>query len=199
MLPPKSHQVEMGQAQAWLWWWFSEIDCMSVLLSLLCTNQGWGIVIRGLKDLAWLDFTFNSFKHTDSQSTWYSLSVAGDMVGNTQNLHFSLNQHLLPYSHLVYMPSWLRISTCPILSPAIGVWRKEDGPNPTGHKCIECAFVSPSLYPLSLAISLSLSLFLCLSFLPSENCFPTQLKPKYTMEYYRECLIRPFKTLLFEP
>lgn len=138
-------------------WWLSELDCMSVLLSLLCTNQGCGIVIRVLKGLAWLDFTF-SFKHTDSQSTWYSLSVAGDMVGNAQNLHFSLNQHLLPYSHLVYMPSWLRISACPILSPAIGVWKKEDGPNPTGHKCIECAFVSPSLPPLSCYLFVSFSL-----------------------------------------
>lgn len=47
-----------------------------------------------------------------------------------------------------------------ILSPAIGVWRKEDGPNLTGHRCIECAFVSPSLPPLSCYLFVSFSLLL---------------------------------------
>lgn len=67
----------MGQAQAWIWLMIVRAGLyVRVLLSPLCAKQGWGIVmLRGLRGFGMIGFhlvlidIFNSFKHTDSQST----------------------------------------------------------------------------------------------------------------------------------
>lgn len=112
---------------------------------------------------------FNHFKHIDSRSAWYSLSVAGGMVGNA--LYLACSSSICFHTITWFMPSPLN-NHVSFLSPALRVWRKKMVQTSWDTDILSVLLLVP-ICPLFLAICLPLSFFPVLSFLPSENCCPT--------------------------